>query len=77
MNENRIHYGISNGDFYSREIVMNGTLKQQPDKSLALNSLFSVDQKVNMDVEIKSTTGVPLGVSVIYFLRQHSCCEVK
>lgn len=76
-NENRTHYDISNKDFYSREIVMNGTLKQQPDKSLALNSLFSVDQKVNMDVEIKSTTGVPLGVSVLYFLRQHSCCEVK
>lgn len=48
---------------------MNGTLKQQPDKSLTLNSLFSVDQKVNMDVEIKSTSGVPLEVSVLYFLR--------
>lgn len=77
MNKNLIHYGISNEDFYSREIVMNGTLKRQPDKSLALNSLFSVDQKVNMDVEIKSTAGVPLDVSVLYFLWQHSCCEVK
>lgn len=56
---------------------MNGTLKQQPDKSLALNSLFSVDQKVNMDLEIKSTTGVPLDVSIFNFLGQHSFCELN
>lgn len=50
---------------------MNGTLKEQPDKSLVLNSVISTDQKVCMDLEMKSTSGIPLEVRVYNFRKKY------